>query len=241
MTSSGMAAALPLLAVLVGLLASAAARHIGDRLSGILDEGIGRLWAPEVDRPEGLLLPCGHAPLIDAGVSVLLVVLTIVAGPERALGVLVLGGFVLAAALIDLRHRILPDLMTLPLLALGLAADMLGLTPVGFEDGLLGCAVGALLGGSLAVAASCGGGRVGGGDVKLLMALGAWLGPVGIALALLLAGSAHALGVVVLRMLDGRSPAGSGALPFGPALALGALAVLAGALDHRLLALALPS
>jgi prepilin peptidase CpaA len=78
----------------------------------------------------------------------------------------------LAACVVDLRTRRIPNALTLPVAAVGV---LFGLTTTGLDGGasaLAGLAVGLclflpfyLLGG------------LGAGDVKLLAALGAWLGP----------------------------------------------------------------
>jgi prepilin peptidase CpaA len=85
--------------------------------------------------------------------------------------VLAVSAFTLTAALSDLWTRKLPNWLTVPAFALGLVAHTAagGLAGLGFS--LLGFAVGF---GVLFVLWLIGGG--GGGDVKLMGALGAWLG-----------------------------------------------------------------
>ena len=100
---------------------------------------------------------------------------------------------------LDLRIRIIPDVMTLPgiVYALGLAA-VSGRDPNVVEAGL-----GALVGGGLVLlVAIVSRGAMGGGDVKLLAMLGAALGWRGALVALALsqiAGAAMVLGVLVVR------------------------------------------
>ncbi len=95
--------------------------------------------------------------------------------------VLLVAGFVGLAAGWDLFTRRIPNFMTVPMAAGGLAFHALAPTGHGSALALSGLALGMgllllpfLLGGS------------GGGDVKLLAALGAWLGPVQLLIAFLL-------------------------------------------------------
>jgi leader peptidase (prepilin peptidase)/N-methyltransferase len=89
----------------------------------------------------------------------------------------VLGWALLALALIDRRAFLLPDALTLPLLALGLLATA-ALDPEALPEHLVGAMLG-WLGFTLVAAgyrALRGREGLGGGDAKLLAAGGAWLG-----------------------------------------------------------------
>jgi leader peptidase (prepilin peptidase)/N-methyltransferase len=130
-----------------------------------------------------------------------------------------LGWALLLLAAIDLREMLLPDTLTLPLAAVGLALAGFGLG--GFWDH----AVGAVLGFGLmagvreAFTAATGREGLGLGDAKLFAAAGAWTGWYGLPSVLLiatLAGLTHML----LRSRTGRG-AMHEAIPFGPAIALG--------------------
>jgi leader peptidase (prepilin peptidase)/N-methyltransferase len=150
----------------------------------------------------------------------------------------VLLAFLLALSAIDLEEMLLPDLLVLPLLPAGLLFQSL------YGDGLFAGVLGAAaaFGVMWAIGATYGLLRhsegLGGGDIKLAGALGAWLGILKIPFFLL---SAFAVGVVVmgcfllLTRRQSRAP-----LPFGPFLAAsGALFVLmpeANTLLARLLA-----
>lgn len=125
----------------------------------------------------------------------------------------------LALAWIDAETGFLPDLLTLPLLWLGLLVN-LGGTFSSLADSVLGAA-----GGYMALWLLCGAfllltGRqgMGNGDFKLLAALGAWLGWAPLPWVVLIA-SLLALAVALLRRLAGRMQAGQ-AFSFGPYLAL---------------------
>ena len=146
--------------------------------------------------------------------------------------------FLLALSAIDLEEMLLPDLLVLPLLPAGLLFQ--SLYGDGLTDGILGAAAAFAV--MWAIGAAYGLLRhadgLGGGDIKLAGALGAWLGILKIPFFLL---SAFAAGVVVMGSVlvltrqQSRAP-----LPFGPFLAAsGALFVLmpeANTLLARLLA-----
>jgi leader peptidase (prepilin peptidase)/N-methyltransferase len=130
-----------------------------------------------------------------------------------------LGWTLLALAVIDLREMVLPDPLTLPLIAAGLAVAALAFPrPL---DHLIGAAIGGAGFAALGWAWHWATGReaLGLGDAKLFAAAGAWLGWQGLPSVLLIA-SAAGLAAVLVRALFGagglRAP-----LPFGPALAAG--------------------
>ena len=84
-------------------------------------------------------------------------------------------------AVIDWRSRRLPNWLTLLTLMVGLGLSIRGATQVGIGQSLAGTAVGFVL---LFPAFALG--ALGGGDVKLLAAVGAWTGPLGVIIVLLL-------------------------------------------------------
>jgi len=122
-------------------------------------------------------------------------------------------------ALIDFEHQILPDALTLPLVAAGLVVAWLA-QPRAILDNAAGAAIGYALFSLVAWAYRRWRGRdgLGAGDAKLLAALGAWVGASGLPSVVLLASLmalAAALAVRSFRL--------KGALhdrvAFGPALA----------------------
>lgn len=123
---------------------------------------------------------------------------------------------------IDLEHHLLPNLITLPGIAVGLVSSAV-LAP-GLVDALIGAVVG---GGVLWLVGEAyyrysGHEGMGGGDVKMLAMIGAFLGWKLMLLTLVLSSFAGSLtGVVVIAMKRGGMKY---ALPFGTFLALGALA-----------------
>ncbi len=134
----------------------------------------------------------------------------------------VLGWWLLALALIDLRCFELPDLLTLPLLAAGLAfaagAERLSWPVQAPEliDSGLGATVGFLGLHAISVVYRALRRRegLGMGDAKLAGAAGAWLGWQALPLLLLLA----ALGTLVVAILARVPMRGDTALPLGPGL-----------------------
>ena len=130
-----------------------------------------------------------------------------------------------ALTVIDLDHQILPDVITLPLLWLGLLLSLAwhaGLappTPVDPRSAIIGGAAGYL---SLwlvywAFKLVTGKEGMGYGDFKLFGALGAWMGWQMLPLVILLAAFTGAVVGIVLIMLRGRDR--NIPIPFGPYLA----------------------
>jgi len=127
------------------------------------------------------------------------------------------GWTLLTIAALDLRHRWLPDRLTLPLLVAGLGAGALGLMPP-LGDRVIGAAAGF---GSLWLLAwgfrrLRGRDGLGGGDPKLLGAIGAWLGWAALPDVVLVAALGGLAVVAVLRLL--RRPVAA-ELPLGTMLA----------------------
>jgi leader peptidase (prepilin peptidase)/N-methyltransferase len=161
------------------------------------------------------------AALIIAGIA-----LSVDEMPRAALDCL-FGWWLLTLAWIDLRHWLLPDRLTLPLIVAGLAAAAV-LDPDTVLDRALGAAFG-----YIALRAIAAGYRalrqregLGQGDAKMLGAAGAWVGAAALPQVILLA-SLAALLAAALR------PGGAqlhlhSALQFGPFLALATWAVWLG-------------
>ncbi len=130
-----------------------------------------------------------------------------------------------ALTAIDLDHKLLPDIITLPLLWLGLVVSLFGLVWEGrpaFADlrsAVIGAAAGYL---SLwllyhAFRLLTGKEGMGYGDFKLLGALGAWLGWQGLPLTILLS-SVVGAGLGVALIIAGKRDSQT-QIPFGPYLA----------------------
>lgn len=131
----------------------------------------------------------------------------------------------LALTWIDAETGLLPDLLTIPLLWLGLLVNLGGTFSM-LADAVVGAALG-----YLALWVICGfflllTGRqgMGHGDFKLLAALGAWLGWAPLPW-ILLSSSLLALTIALLRRIAGRMKAGE-PFSFGPYLAIAGIAAL---------------
>ena len=105
------------------------------------------------------------------------------------------GWWLLLIALLDLEHQWLPDRLTLPLIPLGLAAAWAGFGPPLIERAA-GAAIGWAVLFLIAMLYRQARGRegMGGGDPKLLAAIGAWVGAFQLPFILLGAGRARAGG-----------------------------------------------
>jgi leader peptidase (prepilin peptidase) / N-methyltransferase len=125
----------------------------------------------------------------------------------------------LALALIDLEHQILPDVLTLPLVAAGLGVAWLAQHGA-VLDNIAGAALGYAAFFIIAWAYRRWRGRdgLGAGDAKLLAALGAWDGATGLPSVVLL-GSVMALAVVLALRSFRLAGALGERVAFGPALA----------------------
>jgi len=168
-------------------------------------------------------------PLVEALTALLSLVVVVTMGPQwLTIAALMLTWALIALAFIDLEHFLLPDRITLPLLAAGLLVNAIG----GFTDPL-SAVIGAVSGYGVlwavyhAYRALTGREGFGYGDFKLLGALGAFLGWQLLPLIILLSAGVGAIIGIALILL--RRHQRSEPLPFGPFLAgAGWLALLWG-------------
>lgn len=160
-------------------------------------------------------------PLVEASTAAAFVFVYLLWGPTP-LGAmrLLLACALIVLFVIDLQHRILPNVITLPGIAVGFASSLF--LPPGWVDSLLGI----LLGGGVLLAIAESYYRVRGveglgmGDVKLLAMIGAFLGWKLVVLTLVVAsfaGSVVGVGLIASGRGDMKL-----ALPFGTFLAVGA-------------------
>lgn len=178
-------------------------------------------WLRGVCRSCGAAINMRH-PAIELAAGVIgAVSLTLAPGWEGLCGA-VLGWMLLALALLDAEHFWLPDALTLPLLGLGLLASFLVPQPA-LVDRLIGAGAGYAMLALIALAYSAVRRRkgLGGGDPKLLAAIGAWLGWQALPLVLL-AASLAGLGWAGVSALRGKPMAGQDRLPLGTLMALAA-------------------
>ncbi len=162
-------------------------------------------------------------PLVELLNGLLSLTLFLRFGPTLSYCVLFLFCSALVAiTFIDLEHQIIPDEISLPGIAAGFVFSFF-LKGHGWLNSLLGILLG---GGSLLLVAYgyqwlTGKEGMGGGDIKLLAMMGAFLGWVSIPFIILassLTGSVIGISLMLIRKKDANL-----AIPFGPYLAFGAL------------------
>jgi leader peptidase (prepilin peptidase) / N-methyltransferase len=165
-------------------------------------------------------------PLVELGTALLFIALYLHFGAGvRFLAYAVFISILIVISVIDLHHQIIPDELSLPGCLLGLGAVFLT-GDISWLDSLLGIG----LGGGLFLAIAYLYERVtqreglGGGDVKLLGMIGAWLGYKSILVVIIFSsalGSVVGIGLMVLKGKNFKT-----AIPFGPFLAVAALIFL---------------
>ena len=131
-------------------------------------------------------------------------------------------GALLVVSVIDLFHQIIPNVITYPGIVIGLVFSWLSGSP-GWPSSLIGLLIGGGLLWLLALGYELFARRegMGGGDIKLLAMIGAFLGWPGVLVTLL---SASFIGTVVgLTLILFWRKERTYAIPFGPFLSLGAV------------------
>lgn len=140
------------------------------------------------------------------------------------------GAVLVLLALVDFQIRLLPDVLTLPLIWAGLLLQLIpSTTTVGLEMAVIGAVLGYLPLWLLAHAYRLIRGRegLGMGDLKLLAAMGAWSGPWVLPQVVLL-GALLAIAAFVLRYLTHKQSASlHEERPFGPWLILAYIVTVA--------------
>ncbi len=169
---------------------------------------------------------CGHAvsalyPAIELAATLIAVWSLAVLPGWLAWAGAALGWTLLALSVIDARHLLLPDELTLPLIPAGLAVTWT-VAPDMLAAHILAAIGGFLLFAVLALAYRRLRGRegIGLGDAKLLAAAGAWVSWQGLPGVILLAAAGGLVGAMAKRLATGSLEVGH-PLPFGPYLAGG--------------------
>jgi prepilin peptidase CpaA len=124
------------------------------------------------------------------------------------------------ATFTDLRSRRIPNWLVLPFMVAGLVVPAVRFGWHGFGQSLEGFGLGALVYGLLSFL-----GGMGMGDVKLVAAIGAWIGPQQLVFAMVItamAGGIMALGWAIFGHFAG-DVWGSRKIPYAPAIAIGTL------------------
>jgi leader peptidase (prepilin peptidase) / N-methyltransferase len=120
-------------------------------------------------------------------------------------------------AFIDFDHKIIPNIITLPGIAVGLGLS-LGVLPITPPASLIGLISGGAI---FYLIALISGGGMGGGDIKLIAMIGAFLGLSGVLFTIFVSALSGSV-VGLMLMLLGRKGR-KDRVPFGPFLAFGAI------------------
>jgi len=128
-----------------------------------------------------------------------------------------LSSALVAVVFIDIDHFIIPDAITLPGIPIGLLCAWLFL-PLSITDAVIGMLVG---GGILFIIALIAPQGMGGGDIKLLGMVGAFLGWKSALITIFLGSLVGSVGGIIGMIALGKGRKSK--IPFGPYLAVGAL------------------
>lgn len=132
----------------------------------------------------------------------------------------ILSGFMICLFFIDLETLLLPDVLTIPCGLIGLLLAFCGVLEITAEEALLGGFIGFLFPWSVAKIFY----RVrrieglGGGDIKLLMAMGIWAGWPLVYVTLFLASLVALCTIVAVKLIRKKSYDLAQPVPFGPFL-----------------------
>jgi leader peptidase (prepilin peptidase)/N-methyltransferase len=164
-------------------------------------------------------------PLVELAVAALFLGAAVAFSEMYVAGVIaVFLGVLLALAIIDVDHRVIPNAFVYPSLAVFLVALLVG-AALGRDVNLIGAGVGLLsFGGGVLLVALIAPRGMGMGDVKLAALIGLVLGSQGLRYVAVAAGLAILAGGVggLVALAMGRSRKAT--IPFGPYLVIGAIA-----------------
>ena len=162
-------------------------------------------------------------PLVELMTGILAIAIFFMFGltPEGAVYFVFISSL-LVITFIDIDHKIIPDIISLPGIPIGLAASFI-LPAMTFKSSLLGLLVG---GGSLWLVAWTYSlitrkEGMGGGDIKLLGMIGAFIGWKGVLFTIFVASLAGTFVGMIVMLLKGKNL--KFAIPFGPFLSIGAM------------------
>jgi leader peptidase (prepilin peptidase)/N-methyltransferase len=168
-----------------------------------------------------------HYPAVEAMIGLLSLSLFIRYGLSyQYLLWLLFTSALVAITFIDLRHQIIPDVISLPGIVAGLGASFVPGATVLWHESLIGIIAG---GGSLYLVAVVyqritGKDGMGGGDIKLLAMIGAWMGWRFLPMIIFLSSLVGAVIGLCFLLASGKGLRVR--IPFGPFLSLGALVCL---------------
>jgi leader peptidase (prepilin peptidase)/N-methyltransferase len=205
----------------------------GGAMWGLAADRLAARWPEheaEVDADGAVVRPAGWVRAVDWRTAVVAIVGAVSLAAltirfDEPAELLLFGAFFAALTLLmatDLDQRLLPDVVTLPMIPLALLAGLLGLNPLVPPDALPGAILAALVIPAFlfVVAIPFGAGAIGIGDLKLLVSVGLLVG-LGRAVAGVVVGALLA-GVVLAVLLLARRITLKTYVPFGPFLIAGA-------------------
>jgi leader peptidase (prepilin peptidase) / N-methyltransferase len=206
--------------VVVAALLGAAVGHLVNRLAGTFP------WSGDGGRRTAVRLP-----FVELGTALLFALTAVRFGRDPELpAFLFLAGAGVLLGLIDARHKLLPNRVTLP--SIGIMTVLLALAALGSGDwaafgrSVVGAFVLFVLFFVLVLLSPS---SIGMGDAKLAALLGLGLGWLGAdALVLGIAAGFVVQAVLALVLLGTRRVGRRGELPFGPAMLIGAALVIGG-------------
>jgi leader peptidase (prepilin peptidase)/N-methyltransferase len=219
---SGMAGAwhqLPLSTLSAVILTNLAGAFLSAAIYALADRGVNYLQGTDTSVVAHCISRSGSWPIYPAGAALgSLLIIQFGATPAALAGTLFCSAL-LALGLTDARTGYLPDIVTIPLLAIGLTVNLWPIFST-FTDAIAGVLAGYLVLWTINAVFFFLTGRqgMGYGDFKLLAAIGAWLGWADLP-AVLLVASFSGLAVALMRRVAGVLPAGQ-AISFGPYLAM---------------------
>lgn len=190
------------------------------RLVGALADAL-----PDRSWPDGVGWNGRPRPAVTAAAALISAWAAAVLPGELVPAGCLLGWALLLAALVDIRCRLLPDVVVLPLIPLGLTVAAweapTGSLPTVLGDHVLAALIGYALFAGLAAGYRRLRGRdgLGLGDAKLLAAAGAWVGPGGLSTVVLLAALGGLAVAAALALVRRQALSGAASVAFGPYLA----------------------
>ncbi len=169
---------------------------------------------------------CGHPisiqyPLVELanGAGYVILVWRFGPTPETLLYAFLFSAL-LVVSVIDLHHKIIPDVITIPGIIIGIGGSIFFL-PTGIKDSFIGILLG---GGLFFLVAVISRGGMGGGDIKLIAMIGAFLGWTDVIITIVLSSFLGSLVGICLMIFFGKGR--KYPVPFGPFLSIGGIITL---------------
>ena len=135
-----------------------------------------------------------------------------------------LSSILIVISIIDYYHKIIPDKINLAILIIGIVYKLISVLVLNQENDLLDSVLGFALGGGLFLLIAILTNAMGGGDIKMMGALGVWFGVKGILLISLLS---FVIGsIMMIFLLITKVKGRKDEVPFGPFICIAALVTM---------------